>query len=407
MKNKILTALISVVVAVGMWLYVVTVVSPNSDKQFNNIPVVVQSEIVLRERGLMITDTDISEVSLHLEGSRIDLNKLSSSNVSVAVDVSKIGEAGTHSLTFTPTFPGEVTSSAITVLSKTPGTVNVTVEERISKTVPIELVYSGSVAENFVADTENKIMDADSVMVTGPKSVIDQIKVAQVFVDLEGRNETLSEQLSYTLCDGKGLPVNAKLVTTDVEAVNLTLRIVRVKQIDLKMKVVYGGGATEETAVVNVEPASIQVSGSDSALKDLDSLELGTIDLSEIAEDQTLTYEIKLPEGVTNDTGVTEATVKVSFPELATKTLTVTNIQALNVPEGLKAELITQKLEVLLRGPQDQIDQLTEEDVTVNVDFSASQAGTVKVNAVIVTNAEGVGAVGAYTVSATLSEDKE
>ena len=139
MKNKLLAALLSLVVSVALWFYVVTVVSPNSDKHFSNIPVTIQSEVVLQERGLMITSTELPKVSLHLGGNRSDLNKLNSSNITVIADVSRIGEPGTHNLTLTPTFPGDVPNNAISVLSRTPSVIAIKVERRITKEVPAHL----------------------------------------------------------------------------------------------------------------------------------------------------------------------------------------------------------------------------------------------------------------------------
>ena len=140
MKNKLLTALLSVGVALLLWLYVVTVVSPNSDGHYNNVPITVQGEAVLQDRGLMIVSGDLPSVSLHLEGNRTDLNKINPSNISIGVDVSGIGEPGRYSLSLTqPTFLTDVPGTAITVLSKDPGTVTVEVDRRISKPVPVEL----------------------------------------------------------------------------------------------------------------------------------------------------------------------------------------------------------------------------------------------------------------------------
>ncbi len=407
MKSKILTALLSLAIAVAIWLYVVTVVSPNSDKQFYNVPVVTQSEALLHDRGLMITDTDISAVSVHLEGSRIDLNKLTSSNITVTVDVSKIYEAGTHNLTYSVSYPPDVAQNAISVLSKNPGAVTVEVEERISKEVPVDVRYSGSLAENFMADKENIELEYKSVSVTGPKSVIDQIEMAKIDLDLEGRSESITGEFAYTLCNAQAEPVDAEQVVTDVANVNLTLRIIRVKEIKLTVNVVDGGGATAQTSNITISPETIWISGGDALLEDMESLELGTVNLGEISEDKELVFPIKLPEGISDETGVAEAVVEVKFPELATKTLTVSNINAINVPEGLKAEILTKALEIQLRGPKDKIEHLLAEDVVITVDFTGAQAGAVKIKAEITCSAREVGAVGSYTVSATVREDKE
>ena len=406
MKNKLLTALISIVVALGLWFYVVTVVSPNSDKVFTNIPVMLQSEVLLQERGLMITDMNTDNVTLHLEGSRIDLNKLSSSNITVTLDVSKIYEPGTHQLTYSQTFPGDVASNAINVLSKTPGTITVVVQERVSKEVPVEVVYNGSLAKDLIADKENKELSADTVSVTGPKSVIDQIQVAQIQVDLEGRSESFSEAFAYTLCNDRNEPVDAALVTTNAESLTLTLKIMRVKELPLEVEVIYGGGATEDNTVITVEPESIWVSGSDTVLEGLDKLVLGTINLAEMVTDETLYFPIKLPEGVTNesDTTVTEATVSVIFENLYTKAITLkSGFQVTNVPNGAKADLLTKALEVQIRGTEEELAKVKPEDFQVVVDLTGAQPGTAKLKADIICTNELVGAVGTYTVSVTLT----
>ena len=129
MKNKGLTFLMAVGIALLLWLYVVTVVSPNSDNRYSNIPVTLQGVVVLQERGLMITTDELPTAELHLEGNRTDLNKLNSSNISIGVDVSSIGAPGIYELKLgNPSFPSDVPNTAITVLNKSPGTIRVQVE---------------------------------------------------------------------------------------------------------------------------------------------------------------------------------------------------------------------------------------------------------------------------------------
>ena len=131
-------------------------------------------------------------------------------------------------------------------------------------------------------------------------------------------------------------------------------------------------------------------------------LNLGEIRLYEIASDTTKELPIKLPEGVVNETGENIAKVTVSFPDLEVKTFSVKNIQMINVPEGVKAEMITQTLEVTIRGPKAKVEQLTEEAITVTVDFTEAEAGTLKLKATVDCGDPELGAVGTYTVSATV-----
>lgn len=403
MKRKLWTALLSAVIALTLWVYVVTVISPNSDRYYRNVSVTIHDDI-LRERGLIITKQDVTKVSLHLEGNRTDLDKLNSDNIKLSADASKIYSPGTHSLRFTPSYPGDVKSGAISVLSQDPVEVIVEVEELISKPVPVEIQYDGKLPESFMADKENRKLDAESVNITGPKSVIDKIHMAQIQVDLTDRMESISEEYQYTLCNEAGEPVDAQMVTTDLEAVMLTLRIVRYKEVALVVEIKDGGGATKDTTQITQDIQVIQISGSDSLLEDIESIPVGTINLGEVLTDETIKFPIVLQEGVTNETGVSEVTVQVQFPELTTKKLTVKKINAVNAPAGLKVHFLTQALEVNIRGPKELVEALTEADITVNVDFSNTQEGTATVKAEIVIKTEGVGALGTYQVTATVTK---
>ena len=167
-----------------------------------------------------------------------------------------------------------------------------------------------------------------------------------------------------------------------------------------------GGGATQNTSQITIEPSVIKVSGSETVLNELpDVINIGTINLGEYAKDTSdLIYPINLPDNVTNLSNVTEAKVSVTFPDLAMKTLTITNITAENVPAGLAAELDTKALTVTIRGPKAKINAITEADISAVVDLSGAQAGSTSYTATIVVNTDfaGVGAMGTYSVTVTL-----
>ena len=380
MKRKIGYMLLSLAIAFGLWLYVITTVSPGSTDTYYNIPIVWEGESVLNENGLMVTAVSSNTVNLRLSGNRSDLSKVNSANITIKADLSKIREPGTQiPISYsTPTFPGEVASNAFVIETKEPDTIYVTVVRRVSKTVPVEVVWVGSTAEGFMIDRENKTLDYPEVTVTGPESVVNSIAMATISVDLDGRRESISETYNYTLCDDQGNPVDARLITTDVEQVRLDVSIRRVKDLRLTYNLVPGGGADADNTTVKLSAETIRVSGSEAALENLgDTLTIGTINLADITKSsESLTFAISLPEGITNLTGITEVTADVSFHGLATKELTITNIQSVNVPEGLTVELITEKLVVTLRGPTTLISRVTPEDVAVVVDFTGAEVGT-------------------------------
>lgn len=398
--NRVASILLSVVVAFGLWLYVINNVSTQQERTYRNVQVVLEGESVLRERNLMIiSDTDLS-VQVDLKGSRRDLNNLNSSNLTLTASLEGIYDPGEYQLGYTVNTPGNVPAGAVTVMNKQPSTVTVVVAQRISRSIPVQVEFVGEAAEGFIADKPQAELDNREVTITGPRDVVEQIDHAYIQVDCTDRTETITESYRFKLRDADNNPVDAAMITTNIEQIRVKVPVFLTKRIPLVLTVNAGGGASEDTSEIVIDPAYIDVSGSELALKELEELNIGTLNLGEIPVDTEKTFEIKLPEGVTNLSNINMAVVKISFPELATREFTVTEIRTKNVSTGMVADLLTKQLTVSVRGPRALVEQMEDSDVIVQIDLTGVE-GSVAAEAKITFPAEfeGVGAVGKYSVN--------
>lgn len=421
LKSKIITALLSLAVAFGLWLYVVTFVSPGSENTYYNIPVILQNEGDLEERGLMVTTENIPTVSLRLSGNRVDLQKLNSSNISVYVDLSKLSKSD-EPLSYDVVYPGDVPNNAITILKRTPDTIKLKVEERASKTVKLQPVYNGSQETGFSADKENAEFNYKQFKLEGPKRILDQIVSLRVNVDLNGKKESIMDtQLGYTLTNSAGGSVESALVDVygvseedpqDTEKLEgfVTLRKLRIaslEQVQLKPVILPGGGANDKNTLIDIQPKTLTISGNEQVIAQLNgTLEIGEIALGQYPEDIQLKIPVEqfLPEGVVCESGETEITVDIRFQNLRTKTLKITKLIPVNAPAGLTPVVVTKVIEVRFRGPKALIDTISASDVEATVDFTGAEAGS-ETRQVIIKLADkyaDVGAVGTYTVSTTV-----
>ena len=113
-----------------------------------------------------------------------------------------------------------------------------------------------------------------------------------------------------------------------------------------------------------------------------------------------------LPEAdITNESGFQEVPVHITLPELATRTFKLTQITPVNVPQGMEATITAQEIDIVLRGVKTQLYAMTEEDITVTVDFAQGQIGTERYAVTITLNNHSlnVGVINTYTVVATLT----
>ena len=409
-KNKLGSILLAVTVAFCLWLYVVSNISIEDERTYHDIPVAFEGEIALEERGLMITSGTDATVDLRLYGARTNLNKLTSSNINIKVNLARIYDVGQVEVDYDITYPGDVPSNAFTALNKDPGSITLTVEQRITKEVPVVIDYIGSVPEEYMCDVDNALLDQEYVTIVGPASAIDQIEKAVIQVNLEEQTSSILDYFQYTLCNAAGEPVDAGMVVTDTAQIRLELTIRRFKELAVTYTLVEGGGATAENTNITLDTPVVRVSGSDTLLEQLTEINLGTINLGTIKEDTLLTYSISLPEGVVNLSGVEEVNVDIDFRDLATKDFTVENIRVIGVPSGMEYELVTKRLTVTLRGPVTLINKMTPQDLVVTADLSGKDVGTVMVNATIDpvgTTFDAVGALGTFSVSVILTEKTE
>lgn len=398
MKSKVGSALIAITLAFGLWLYVITVISPDQTRPYYKVPVVLDNMDSLAEKQLMVVSDPNPLVTVELAGTRSDLNKINSANLTVMADLGTINEPGEYQVGYTVSPPNELLSGAITVQGRDPKRIQVVVAEKVTKEVPVQILYEGSVPDGYIKGTPE--LNFTQVKISGPKEVVDQIHHAAIKVDLINRTQSISQSYRYELQNEAGDPLDVAQVTTNIEQVQLKLRISAIRKIDVAVDVVDGGGATKQTTSIKIDPAQITISGSEEVIKKLDQITVGTINLAEIVSTTTKEFEILLPDGVTNESGVSKAKVTISFPELKKKTLDITNIQMLNVPEGMEADVLTQKLTVTVRGPKEQVDAITPADITAQVNLSAV-TGAEMIEPVITISDKfpNVGSVGRYSVS--------
>lgn len=397
MKNKIFNVLLAVVIACGLWLYVITVERTETEQTFYNVPVVLDGETVLQDRGLrVLSDKDLT-VTLKLNGNRSDLNQLRSSDITVLVDLTRIYEAGTKELFYTVSFPGGIQNGTIEVVHRSPSSITLDVVEWATKEIPVKAELFGAPSGDYMADSKNMVLEYDTVTIAGPKAVVDQIAMATVAVDMHGRTESVEERVNITLCDLKGSPVDdVSSVTPDPYRILVKVPVLMVKDIRLEIPVVDGGGLTQEDVTVTMEYDTITVSGSPAVVSKMDDIiTLGTIDLSKESESFTdRLYPIDLPDGVQNVSGVDEVKVSLSLPAVKLKSFQVGEDQiSFQAPEGYAAKLRTKSLTVYVRGRETILEKVMVSDIRVEVDLTgATQTGYYPAT-VVVENISDVGVV--------------
>ena len=404
-----LTDYITLIIAIGLWVYVVSTVTPDDSQWVYRIPVTFTNEDGLfSDRNLVLASGRDATVNLRFNGKRRDLLKLNNTNVTVTADLSQVTGAGDWRLPYTVELPETVSSSGIEVEERSSSFISINVDKLLTRSVEIRAVFQGDVAEGYTPEAIE--LEYDSMDISGPRELVDRVSYAQVVLERTNVSRTISENLSFALMDEDGVQIESDDLRctvngTAVDKIGVLMPVNMIKEVPLRVELIEGGGATADHATVSYDPAQITIKGDPEVLAGLNSIYLGTVDLSGIQNSVTEEFSIVIADGLTNMTG-TQAKVTVELRNLKTKTFQVSNIELTNAPENLQARLGTLSLEVQLRGTAEAIDALAASGIRAVADLSGILAtGTFSVPVEIYVDASSeVGAMGSYSVLVTIAE---
>jgi len=404
-ESKWIYVLLSILIATTIWMYVRAGEDPEMENRVRGIPVVTTGDRVLENQGLMIDAISHDSVSLTWKGSWSDIGLLDKNSVSVSADVSRITQPGTYELDYSINYPPNVAVSAISLQDKNPQKISVTVSEIYSDTFQIHPLLKGSVASGYQAG--EFIVEPETVLISGVHQKVSQIDRVQVVLERKDMKESFSGELPLRLLDEKGQELDQTGLRFSVDSAYTVLPIVVVKETQLTVEFIDGGGATQENIKYEIEPKTITVSGPEEDMLHLNELSVGSIDLAQVMDTVTEEFPIYLPTELENVSGLANASVKVTISGLTTRAFEVSNIELTNVPKGYKATLTTQVRTIVLRGTQKELDKVSAAQIRIVADLSELSTATgsynVPVKVYLYTDGD-VGVIGQNNVVINLSK---
>ena len=171
-NNNIFWAVISLVAALAIWLYMTATQEEEIDVTLSGVQVVFSGEEDLQAtRGLVITDVSTRTVDVTVRGTRLNIGSLAASDVQAVIDVSRFNSTSNSTQSYNLVYPDGVDASAVRVVRSSPSTISFQVTRMDDKIVPVDAAFTGSVAEGYMlGDIE---YEPRSITVSGPQSVLE------------------------------------------------------------------------------------------------------------------------------------------------------------------------------------------------------------------------------------------
>lgn len=383
-SRKALYIFISVFSALVLWFYVNN--ASYVDFSINDIPVeFFNAESALANKGLMLISGNDATVDLVISMPRRMVFGFDPERVRLLADLNSVNSTGTQSLSYSIIYPPGVSASQVSVKSPTVRTVSVRVGELFRKNdVEIRCKLVGNVASGYVAGRVKTLPEV--LEVWGQQSDVTQVSYAQVTLNIANARSTIVEQIEFELYDQDDKLIENSTIHAASDTIQVTMPVISATDIPLVVNYQEQPGVRIDSFDFNLEPSTVTLSGDANEIAALEEIVLGDIVLSEIEGTQTFTYDIQIPQGLTNLSGVTAATLTITNRDITTLPVTITDFSYENFDDAQrKVEVVTSSLNVVLRAANDVLSSITEHQVTAVADMTgiADASGTYTVPAVI------------------------
>ena len=405
--SKIFYVLFSFLAACALWFFVAISEDPNTTENFSGIAIEYKGADVLLENDLIVTNYDIEKLNIEITGSRLDVARVEKNDIYIVVNMSSITRAGTHQLQYDISFSSHIDDKAVSVSRASSKFVTVDVKKVVTKSFEVKGTFDGEIAEGYIAGAFT--ISPSTVMISGPEDEIANIDYVRVMLTRDTISKTVTDTVPITIIDKNGNEVISETITPEINDIEVTQVVNMHKEVSLIVKCIDGAGAvTGENTTIVVDPPTIWLSGDAEILEGINSITLGTVDLSSFQLSYSDELTIVIPDGTVNTSGDNKADVTIQVHNLTTTKLSASNIIVKNETEGYGTEIITKSLDITLRGPEDDIAKVTAENIRIVADLAdqGNAEGTFEVNATVyVDGYPNIGAIGTYKVNVRISKN--
>ena len=385
-----------------IWLYVMQVDSPAHEEVFHSLSVeLINTQVLDGESGLSVYSGYGNTVDVTIVGKKSLIDKISVADIHVYADVSQIKTAGSHAVELKVEVP-----AGLTVGSVSENTISVYCDVRASKVVDVEAkISSFTMASNL--EMGRLVPEYDTIVITGPKSALDDVEYAQVVLELGNIHASMTASGKLVLMDKSGQRVDDRYLKMSNTHVTVEIPVFIYKVLPLSVEYKHGY-FNESNVSVQLRPQTLEIKGDPAVVEHMTEIVVATLDEKKIAGNITQLVPLDLPDGLVAADGTQNVTIDVSHIGTYTSMFTVTDIDVTGAV-GIDYVILDKSLTVTVRGTLAQLSKLRPTDFSAVVDLSGyteNTSGVIQESAEIRIDssyAAGVYEIGEYTVQVRIN----
>lgn len=377
-RNNITIKVLSLLIAVIMWSYVMSEVNPPITQEFPNIKVNYLNQNSLAESGLEIMEPKEAKVTVRLSGRRSDIKTINPNDIIAQADLWGYSE-GMNRVPVEVKLPDNVVLEVVS-----PQYIQFKLDSIITKEHKISLRTTGNTEDGYTSD-EGEVRPS-SVLIKGPRSLVNSVSKVVATVDLTNINSDIKTSVPVRVLDDKGNEVSG--IKKEPSTAEITIPILGTKTVKVNPRL--KGAPLEGYSITDIQmnPISVKIKGRKEILNDIEFLETGPIDVENISLSKQMPIGIALPEGVELMEEDLNPLAKIQVEKIIEKDieLSTDNLMFINLDTRYVVDKtsLPDKVTITVRGTESKVEELNEEDITFYSDLSGLEKGSHRVSVKVI-----------------------
>lgn len=385
-KSNIIAKVVSVIVAIFLWYYVMGLVNPEETRTYRNISVAFKSLDYLNNAKLVNLGPSEAKVSVQVKGKKSELDSINENNIKAAIDFRGYS-AGQARVPVKAEIIGQYNTLQVTSVGPSEIIFNLDSVESYKK--PIEVRQKGEVKENHALSGLS--MDVENVKLTGPESYIAKVDKVIAEIDLTNKDKPFTISSKLYAVDIKDNQIDQ--VSLYPQVVNINAQIDKTKSVPIETDFVSHLPSNYKIVNIKTSPQNLVIKGQDD-IDSINSIKTEKIEVSDAVEpkDGELIVKPILPKGVELLDENVKISVTYEVEEEAEREIKVplANLELVNLSDDFELKDTNDKFITLrLKGYKSVLDKIDEDTFKLRADASnVSAEGKEQLKLELVTDKE-------------------
>ena len=374
---NIVLMIVSAVMAILLWVVLSLTAFPDAIVTLRGVPVDFSLDNSYAEvSGLSIISADIDQVNVRFSGLRYQIGDYKNEDVRVSMVLDSVRASGSYEI---PLIATSLKGDQLNNIEIFPQSIHVEFDRIATKTFSVSDntltadLSSVVAAMGYVFDPAEVEIIPSSVTISGPQDYIEQVTSCVIGCDTSlNLKETVTiDSNKTTLYNGNSVFENPK-VTLDTEDFRIYIPVYITRTIPLDVTLMgYTDNIDLDSIPYTLSTYNIRVRSQNSAVENIESINLGYIDIREVEPGRMFTYSINRNSNYTNISGIDSVEVRFDLEGYSTKSITISNTQiyTINNPSDYSVAVEQERLRVTVVGPADILEELDASSLVAEIDL--------------------------------------